>query len=128
MKRVLSFACVALLPSGCATMSSLQPSAGGETFQVQGRTYDQVWNAAVETAGVSLTIDQSDKATGTIKAEREASATSWGEVVGIFIRPSKPGASAYTVEVESMERDKLQLTGENWAQTMVTGIKARLGL
>jgi hypothetical protein len=127
MNRAVFIGLALIVLSGCATLDSVQPGAGGSTFHVQGKSYNQIWDAAVETAGASLTIVQSDKVSGTIKAEKEASLTSWGEVVGIFIRPANTVASDYTVQVESLKRDRAQITGENWEATMVAGIKARLG-
>jgi hypothetical protein len=34
----------------------------------------------------------------------------------------------YTVEVQSIKRSTVQLTGQDWTQTMISGIKAELGL
>jgi len=114
------------LTTGCATTESLEPGSG-TSFQVKGRSYDQVWKAAVTTASRSLTIVEQSRETGTIKAESRAGLATLGEVVGIFIRPARAGASAYTVEVQSQKRSKLQITGQDWTQTMVAGIKAELG-
>jgi hypothetical protein len=55
-------------------------------------------------AGQSLTIVESDKAAGTLRAEKGVGLTTWGEVVGIFIRPPRSGAAAYTVEVLSLRQ------------------------
>lgn len=54
--------------------------------------------------------------------------TTWGEVVGIFVHPTSKGAPVYTVEVESLKRSSLQITGQDWTATMISGIKAELGL
>lgn len=51
-----------------------------------------------------------------------------GEVVGVFVRPSRPGSSAYTVDVQSLKRYRLQITGQDWELTIVQGIKAELGI
>lgn len=114
--------------AGCATTDSLQPGAGGSTFEVRGKSYDEVWKAAVTVAGRSLTIVESNKAAGILKAEKGVGLTSWGEVVGIYVRPAKNGAPVYTVEVQSLKRSKAQVTGQDWTTTMVSGIKAELGL
>ena len=50
----------------------------------------------------------------------------WGEVVGIFIKPARSGASVYTVEVQSLKRSSLQITGQDWTTTMKSGILAEL--
>lgn len=114
---------------GCATIGSLEPgTGGGTTLEVEGRSYDEVWQAAVRTATRSLTIVESDKPRGSIKAEKAPGVTTWGEVVGIFIRPPHDGAAKYTVEVQSLKRARLQITGQDWATTMIVGIQTELGL
>ena len=117
---------VALLP-GCATIDSPQPGAGGSTFEVRGKTYDEVWRAANLAASRSLTIVESSKATGTVRAEKGVGLTTWGEVVGIFIRPATSGAPVYNVEVQSLKRSRLQITGQDWTLTVISSMKAELG-
>lgn len=119
---------VALFISGCATINTLQPGSGGSTFEVRGKSYDEIWKAAVITASRSLTVVESNKEGGTIKAEKGAGITTWGEVVGIFIRPTSNDAPIYTVEVQSLKRSTVQITGQDWTTTMTSGIKAELGL
>ena len=120
------FLALALL-QGCATIDSPQPGAGGSTFEVRGKTYDEVWRAANAVASRSLTIVESSKGTGTLRAEKGVGLTTWGEVVGIFIRPSANGAPVYTVEVQSLKRSRFQITGQDWTLTVVAGMKAELG-
>ena len=115
--------------AGCATTASLEPGTGtGTTLTIENRSYDEIWHAAVRTASRSLTIVKSDKPSGTIKAEKGAGATTLGEVVGIFIRPPRGGAATYTVEVQSLKRWRLQITGQDWTTTMIAGIQAELRL
>jgi hypothetical protein len=125
-RRTVLLALIAFA-AGCATTDTLEPGSG-TTFEVRGRTYDQIWKAAVATASRQLTIVEQNRDTGTIKAESRVGLTTWGEVVGVFIRPAKPGAKLYTVEVQSQKRAKVQFTGQDWTQTMVSGIKSELGI
>lgn len=108
--------------SGCATIDTPQPGTGGSSFEVRGKTYDEIWKAVVRTASRSLTIVESNKETGTLRAERGAGMSTWGEVVGIFVRPTSIGAPVYTIEVQSLKR----FTGQDWTSTMIAGIKAEL--
>lgn len=119
------FASVSLF--GCATTDSLQAGTGGSTFEVRGKTYDEIWKAAVTTTSRSLTLVESNKETGTLRAEKGAGMSTWGEVVGVFIRPTTNGAPVYTVEVQSLKRLATQVTGQDWTVTIVSGIKAELG-
>ena len=127
MKRWTIFLLSAVfLITGCATIGTLKPGAGGSTFEVRGKSYDEVWKAVVRTASRSLTIVESNKESGVLKAEKGAGMATWGEVVGIFVRPTSNGAAVYTVEVQSLKRDRLQITGQDWTNTMISGIKAEL--
>lgn len=126
MRRWMVGACVVFALSGCATIDSLEPGAGGATFQVRGKSYDEIWNAVVRTASHSLTIVESRKDAGTLRAEKSAGITTWGEVVGIFVRPTRNGAPVYTVEVQSLTRLSFQVTGQDWTTTMISAIQAEL--
>ena len=125
MKRTVllsAFIFVLASLSGCATIDTPQPGTGGSSFEVRGKTYDEIWKAVVRTASRSLTIVESNKETGTLRAERGAGMSTWGEVVGIFVRPTSIGAPVYTIEVQSLKR----FTGQDWTSTMIAGIKAEL--
>ena len=126
--RFLLLVCSLFALAGCATTDSLQPGTGGTSFEVRGKSYEEVWKAVVTVAGRSLTIVESNKEAGILKAEKGVGLTTWGEVVGIYIRPARSGAAVYTVEVQSLKRSKAQLTGQDWTTTMVSGIKAELGI
>jgi hypothetical protein len=52
----------------------------------------------------------------------------WGEVVGLFIRPLATGSGAYRIEVKSIKRARGQITGQNWEPSVVANIKAELGI
>ncbi|MBW2569926.1 MAG: hypothetical protein JRE47_11325 [Deltaproteobacteria bacterium] len=128
MKRWIICLFVIMSISGCATIGSLQPRTGGSTFEVRGKSYDEIWKAVVKTASRSLTIVESNKEAGNLRAEKGAGMATWGEVVGIFVRPTKNGAPVYSVEVQSLKRYRLQITGQDWTSTMISGIKAELDL
>lgn len=126
--RFLLLVCSLFALAGCATTDSLQPGTGGTSFEARGKSYEEVWKAVVTVAGRSLTIVESNKEAGILKAEKGVGLTTWGEVVGIYIRPARSGAAVYAVEVQSLKRSKAQLTGQDWTTTMVSGIKAELGI
>lgn len=127
MIRWITCLFVAVFISGCATIGTLQPGTGGSTFEIRGKSYDEIWKAVVTTASRSLMVVESNKETGTVRAEKGAGIATWGEVVGIFVRPTSNGAPSYTVEVQSLKRSRLQITGQDWTTTMISGIKAELG-
>ena len=112
---------------GCHTIDSVAPGKG-VSFQVPGSVgYDQVWKASVAVVSRQLTIVEDSKQRGFIRAEAKAGMTTWGEVVGVFITPNSPTAHTYNVEVVSLKRSAVQITGQDWTKTVITGIKAELG-
>jgi hypothetical protein len=115
------------LTAACATIGSLQPG-GGSTFEVRGKSYEEIWKASVRAMSNNLTIVESDKGSGNIKSEARAGMTTWGEVVGLFVRPPTHGAASYTIEVQSLKRSQLQITGQDYAPSVIANIKAELGL
>lgn len=127
-RRTLLAALGGLAAAGCATTDSLQPGTGGSTFEVRGRSYDAIWRAVVLTASRNLTIVENSPEQGVLRAEKGAGLATLGEVVGVFVRPAQKGGRVYTVEVQSLKRSRIQLTGQDWTTTMISGIKAELGL
>jgi hypothetical protein len=126
VRRSVLGAFAALAVTGCATVDSPQAGRGGSQFEVRGKSYDDVWRAANRVLARSLTIIESNKETGTLRAEKGVGLATWGEVVGVFIRPQRNDAPVYTVEVQSIKRSMIQLTGQDWTQTIISGIKAEL--
>ena len=116
-----------MLLSSCTTVGDIKPGQGS-SFEVSDRNYNDIWRASVEVVSRNLTILESDKALGIVKAEKRAGATTWGELIGVFIVPPKTDAKQYTVEVVSKKRLMTQLTGQDWTATIVAGIKAELGM
>ena len=127
MKKMLTPVVLSILLLGCATMGSLRPGSGS-SFEIHDRTYDEIWKAAVTVVTRSLTIVESDKASGTIKAEARAGITTWGEVVGVFITPPRKDERKYTIEVLSLKRYQIQITGQKWEPSVIAGVKAELNL
>lgn len=128
MKRMFALVVATFFLASCATVDSLHRGGGGSSFQVRGKTYDEVWKASVRSMSRSLTIVQSRKEFGEIKAEARAGIATWGEVVGVFISPARPGATAYFVEVQSLKRAMGQITGQDWEESVKTSIKAELDM
>ncbi len=125
--RVFAFLLVLVFVSGCSTVDNLGPGRGS-SFSVNDRDYNEIWKAAVKVVGRSLTIVDSDKGSGRIRSEARAGLATWGEVIGVFISPTRSGERLYTVEVLSLKRSQMQITGQNWEPTIIAGIKAELDL
>lgn len=124
MKMILSVLLIFIF-TGCATIDSVRPGMG-RRIRVEGASYSKLWRAANKVVSQQLAIVSSDQNLGVIKAEKGAGLSTWGEVVGVFITPATEGAKSYEIEVVSEKRSKLQITGQNWEETIVAGIKAEL--
>lgn len=126
MKKLLIGLIIGFSLLGCTTTDSLQKGQGGASFEVHGKTYDEIWKAVVRTSTRSLTIVESNKEAGILKAEKGAGLATWGEVVGVYVTPAKNGAKFYTVEIQSSKRATYQITGQDWTMTIKSGILAEL--
>jgi hypothetical protein len=113
--------------TGCTGIDNVRPATGeGSKFAVYRRSYDEVWNAAVSVAGQRLTLVETDKRTGTIKAE--ALDGTFGEVLGIFISPPRDGEKRYIVEVLSLLKNRPQIPGKDAEPQVIAEIKSKLAI
>lgn len=129
MKLLLRFGGIALIASGmtaCSTIDGLQPTDKGITVAVENKSYAEVWRSSVNAMSTNLAIVDMDKSTGVIKSEAPAGMATWGEVVGLFITPTTKVADSYQIRVVSKTRATYQLTGQNWAPSVVARIQADL--
>src|SRR5215470_15864114 len=117
MRALFLLACVSAI-TGCAAVNRVEPGSGSR-LDVEGRTYDEVWRAAVKVVGQRLSISAgTNKQRGEIQAEGGGSRFLPGQVVGVFIKPANTPSDHYVVEVVSHTRGSVPLTGRNWEQTV----------
>ena len=128
MQKLATLMVTILFLTSCSTMGTLYnelPSA--PSFTVEGKSYDQVYDAAFSVMSSKFAIESADKNTGIIKASNSMSAFSWGEIIGVSITPPK-NASSYIVRVKSLKKAKTQITGEDHTKDVMANIKNKLGL
>jgi hypothetical protein len=130
-KRVLKGVIVTLIAvlqlTGCTGIDSVRPDTGeGSKFTVYRRSYDEIWNAAVSVAGQRLTLVETDKHTGMVKAE--ALDSTFGETLGIFINPPRDGEKKYVVEVLSLLKNRPQIPGQDAEPQVIDDIKTKLDI
>ena len=110
-------AIVVLLLSGCATTGSLQPGAGTKIV-VEGKSYDKIWDTSVAAVNNQLTVVESNKDTGVIKAKSEWDGRRFSrELVGVFINPPT-NSDLNTVEVVSLHGQHDGNTGDALADEL----------
>jgi hypothetical protein len=119
--------CLAGVP-GCATVTRVQPGSGSR-LAVEGRTYDEVWKAAVTVIGRNLvTRAGTDKGRGEIQAEAAGGTFTSGSLVGVFITPANVASDRYVVEVVRRRSDAVPLPAKNWEEIIVEALKKELKL
>jgi hypothetical protein len=124
MRRAVALAPLLALvvAAGCASVKDLEPGGGAsETFT--GRSYDDVWAAAVRVASDHFALQESDKARGIIRAERTVRFTPLGEYLGIFVTPPESGAASYRVEVVTRKKVATQGSGQEWETKVLRGMR-----
>ena len=128
MTRALClFVCLGVIV-GCAGVTRVK-SGSGSQLAVEGRTYDDVWRAAVKIVSQHLSISVgTNKERGEIQAEGGGGRFSPDQVVGVFIQPANAQSDRYMVEVVSRNRGSVPLIGRNWEQTIIDGLKTELKL
>ena len=124
--RLWLLVCMSLIV-GCAA-ARMEPGSGSQ-LTVEGRTYDQVWYAALNVVAQHLRISLgTNKQRGTIRAEREGRIMAGSEVIGVFITPPNAASERYTVEVVSRKQGVGQFIGRNWEPIIIDGLKKELKL
>ena len=114
--------------AGCAATTRVQPGSGSQ-LEVQGRTYDQVWRAAVKVVGHYLQIGPgTSKERGEIQAEGGGGRFLPDQVVGVFIKPAGTPSDRYAVEVVSGKRRSGPVPAKNWERTIIDDLKTELAL
>jgi hypothetical protein len=126
-KTIIVVLLVVMQLTGCTGIDNVRPATGeGSKFAVYRRSYDEVWDAAVSVAGQRLTLVETDKRTGTIKAE--ALDGTFGELLGIFISPPRDGEKRYVVEVLSLLKNRPQIPGKDAEPQVISEIKTKLAI
>jgi hypothetical protein len=126
-KGLILFLLAIMTVAGCASIDTVRPGSGeGSKFTVYRRSYDEIWNAAVSVAGSRLTLVETDKGTGMIKAE--ALDSTFGEALGIFISPPRDGEKRYVVEVLSLLKNRPQIPGQDAEPQVIGDIKTKLAI
>lgn len=116
------------LVAGCATVPRVEPG-GGSQLTVEGRSYDEVWFAALEVVARHLRIAPgTDKTRGTIRAERTGGWLPGSETVGVFVQPANVPSARYVVEVVSRRSGAFPVALRNWEPVLLRDLKQALKL
>jgi hypothetical protein len=126
--RVLGLLAGLALVGGCATVPRLEPGTGAQ-LSVEGRSYDQVWFAALDVVARHLRISVgTNKQLGTIRAERSGGWLPGSEAVGVFVRPPNAPSDRYVVEVVSRRSGIFPFAIRNWEPVILEDLKKSLNL
>ncbi len=106
----------------------LKPGEGTQAVFAD-RTKDQIWDAAQESLKTNkLYVVEESKEKGIIKAQADASAFSYGELVGIFISKSNQADNRFVVEVLSKKVAATTIGGTNWERPLIDAMRKNLNL
>jgi hypothetical protein len=122
---VLATLALTLIATGCSSPQSVAQMQGQGAKEVYNAGYDRIWSAAVAAAQMGdLYILRADKVHGYISAKRGLQPETFGENVGIWVRP----VSAYQTEIEVISRQvgPPVLIMRNWEKRILTSIEANL--
>ncbi len=119
---------VAVAPVAVApVVKADNPDSSEVSFTIHGKSYDEVWSEIERVAERNLTIVDSNKLFGTLKATRGVLMGPWGDVVIFSVKPPNSGAAEYSISLKSTNQPDSQLPTNDWAHTMVLKIKSDLG-
>ena len=111
-----------LLPfAGCASMDSVKPGSG-RTWEARGRSYEEIWRAAIQVMNEHADIVRQDQAQGIIIADRPYHFMGDNGWFGIFITPTSQASEKYRVEAVYRTRLYGQIPMQSWEQKLLRDI------
>jgi hypothetical protein len=126
MKHWLILYFLALSVTGCAGTDSVLSRTWNTNFEIQGKTYDEIWDATRKSAR-RLARTSGDKAAGTLHAEKRSGRASEGEAVIVTITPAENGADIYSISVQNIMAQAVSGRGQDLASRMAGSIQSELG-
>ena len=126
MKHWIILLFLALSVTGCAGTDSVQSRTWNSNFEVQGKTYDEIWDATRKSVR-RLAQTSGDKAAGTLRAEKRSGRASEGEAVRVTITPAENGADVYSVSVQNILSQAVSGRGQDLASRTAASIQSELG-
>src|SRR5438552_1282864 len=126
MKTRIALTVVLLFAAtGCSTQRSVSQMQGRGTTQMYDAPFDAAWRASIDAAQIGdLRILNADKSQGYISARRSLRPETFGENVGIWVRPVSPAQTE--VEVVSRQAGPPKLVLKNWEKDIQRTIAANL--
>ncbi len=112
--------------SGCAGTDSVLSRTWNSNFEIQGKTYDEIWDATRKSAR-RLAQTSGDKAAGTLHAETRSGRASEGEAIIVTITPAENGADIYSISVQNIMSQPVSGKGKDLASRLAGNIQLELG-
>lgn len=130
IRRFMVVALCFISLGACTTVSQLDSGSKNRiTFVVDGRPFDDIWDAAHRALTDDLSIVAENRLDGYIKATSEADVAtlSGGEAVGIFITLMDKKAGRYWVSVVSEPLYQPLFLSRDWHLGVAKRMKSALG-
>ena len=130
IRNIFVLAVCVISLGACTTISQLDSGSSNRvTFVVDGRPFDDIWDAAHRAFTDDLTIVAENRVDGYIKATSEAdvATVNAGEAVGIFITLMDKRARRYWVSVVSEPLYQPIYLSRDWHLGIAQRMKSSLG-
>ncbi len=112
----------AVLFGACQSMGDVKPGDGKKaTFT--GRSYEEIWGAAMKVANAHFEIRQQDPGRGIILGERAYHFMRVGAWVGIYVTPPASGVPTYTVEVVMRTKSTWDISEQGWESKVLRDLQ-----
>ena len=124
--RLLTCIATVLAGAGCATVGGLENAQGKGEISYYRADPESVFDASIiALSDLGLLIARVDEEARHAAAEAPAGLWSYGEVIGVFVRPSLGDSSVCAVEVVSRKRMATNLLAKNWETDVLDRLDAQ---
>lgn len=125
--RLQTVVASALLSAGCATLGGLEHVEGEGSVSYYRAEPGPVFDASViALSDLGLRIARFDEEAGHVAAEAGGGLWSYGEVIGVFVRPSSRDSDVCAVQVVSRKRLATNVLAKNWEADVLERVDAQL--
>lgn len=129
MKNFFSFFTILILIflfNSCGSIKAIENHTGQGDIRIYETSFENLWTILCNIVETSdLIILKINKETGIIYGEGKASATSWGEYVGIWVSKNKDNSKC-KVEIDIERKVKTNITAHQWGDEIFRKLDQQL--
>lgn len=122
LAAIITAIALAVLFGACQSMSDVKPGDGKKAI-LTGRSYEEIWRAALKVANEHFAVREQDPAHGIILAERTYHFMRPGSWVGNYVTPPASGEPEYTVEVVMRTKSIGDVVEQGWESKVLRDLQ-----